>query len=320
MRHSHHSRRHHDIDGMYSTDRFSLHALWHALTREQYREGRGGREGYEGRGEREGREGRESRGERREGRGHGHARSPRGSEDFFSARGGFPERFALHALWHAIGRHSHHRGGERGGDRGGRFGGPGGPGGFGGGDGDGFPRGRKFTSDDLQLLLLALLDTQPSHGYELIKALETRSNGFYSPSPGMVYPALTYLEEIGYVTVQLEGNRKRYELADAGRQHLADNRERAELMLAKLNHIARKMDSVRRAFAGEEPLDPSEGGWLPELIEARRALKHALFRRDNVPADEQRRIAAILARATAEIEGNPGAGTSTGADAGAGDI
>ena len=293
MRHSHHSRRHHDIDGMYSTDRFSLHALWHALSREQYREG--GRERHEGRGEREGR---------------GHARSPRGFEDFFAARGAFPERFALHALWHAIGRHQHHRG-ERGGDRSGRFGGPGGPGGFGGGDGDGFPRGRKFSSDDLQLLLLALLDAQPSHGYELIKALETRSNGFYSPSPGMVYPALTYLEEIGFVTVQLEGNRKRYELADAGRQHLADNRERAEMMLAKLNHIARKMDSVRRAFAGEEPLDPSEGGWLPELVEARRALKHALFRRDNVPADEQRRIAAILARATAEIEGESG-NTSAG--------
>jgi DNA-binding PadR family transcriptional regulator len=301
MRHSHHSRRHHDIDGMYSTDRFSLHALWHALSREQYREG--GRERHEGRGEREGR---------------GHARSPRGFEDFFAARGAFPERFALHALWHAIGRHQHHRG-ERGGDRSGRFGGPGGPGGF-GGDGDGFPRGRKFSSDDLQLLLLALLDAQPSHGYELIKALETRSNGFYSPSPGMVYPALTYLEEIGFVTVQLEGNRKRYELADAGRQHLADNRERAEMMLAKLNHIARKMDSVRRAFAGEEPLDPSEGGWLPELIEARRALKHALFRRDNVPADEQRRIAAILARATAEIEGKPDAATNTGTDTGAGDI
>ena len=146
--------------------------------------------------------------------------------------------------------------GERGGDRGGRF--QGGPGGFGGGDGDGFPRGRKFSSDDLQLLLLALLDAQPSHGYELIKALETRSNGFYSPSPGMVYPALTYLEELGYVTVQLEGNRKRYELAEPGRQHLADNRERVELMLAKLTHIARKMDSVRRAFAGEEQLDPAK--------------------------------------------------------------
>ncbi|WP_246216983.1 PadR family transcriptional regulator [Paraburkholderia panacisoli] len=201
-------------------------------------------------------------------------------------------RFALHA----IGRHHD----PHGGGRGGRFGG--GPGGF-GGDGEGFPRGRKFSSDDLQLLLLSIIDAQPSHGYELIKALETRSNGFYSPSPGMVYPALTYLEELGYVTVQLEGNRKRYELAQAGRDRLAANRERVELMLARLSHIARKMDSVRRAFAGEEPADISEGGWLPELNEARRTLKHALLRRDNAPAAEQRRIAAILMRAAREIEG-----------------
>ncbi len=69
-------------------------------------------------------------------------------------------RFSPHALWHAIGRHHEHRGGR------GHFGG--GPGGF-GGEGDGFPRGRKFSSDDLQLLLLSLIDGQPSHGYELIK-------------------------------------------------------------------------------------------------------------------------------------------------------
>lgn len=221
---------------------------------------------------------------------------------------GFYERF--HALWHAVGRHQ--RGGGR---HGGPLGGGQGPfgGGFGGGfggEGDGFPRGRKFTSDDLQLLLLALIDEQPRHGYELIKALEARSNGFYAPSPGMVYPALTYLEELGYVTVQLEGNRKRYSLADAGREYLASNRERADLMLAKLSHIARKMDSVRRAFAGEagEVNDDGAGeygGWLPEFVQARRALKHALLLRDNASPEEQRRIAAILARATAEIESKP---------------
>ncbi|MCC8395406.1 PadR family transcriptional regulator [Paraburkholderia sp. MMS20-SJTR3] len=214
--------------------------------------------------------------------------------------------FALHALWHAMGRHHDPRSGGPGG-RGGRFGGgPGGPGGF-GGEGDGFPRGRKFSSDDLQLMLLSLLDAQPSHGYELIKALETRSNGFYTPSPGMVYPALTYLEELGYVSVQLEGNRKRYALSDAGREYLNANRERVDLMFARLTHIARKMDSVRRAFAGEEPADVSEGGWVPELTEARRMLKTELLRRDSAPADEQRRIAAILMRAAREIVGGGGA-------------
>jgi DNA-binding PadR family transcriptional regulator len=208
----------------------------------------------------------------------------------------------------AFGRHDERRFGGRGsrfGGHGGQGGYGGGPGGF-GGDGEAFPRGRKFSSDDLQLLLLSLIDTQPSHGYELIKALETRSNGFYSPSPGMVYPALTYLEELGYVSVQLEGNRKRYELSDAGREYLGANRERVELMFARLSHIARKMDSVRRAFAGEEPADVSEGGWVPELNEARRTLKNALLRRDNASADEQRRIAAILLRAAKEIEGGDG--------------
>jgi DNA-binding PadR family transcriptional regulator len=236
------------------------------------------------------------------------------SEATYPGRPAFADSFSLHRLWHAwhaIGRHHHGRGG--------RFSG-GGPG-FGGfGDeSDGFPRGRKFTSDDLQLLLLALIGERPSHGYELIKALEARSNGFYSPSPGMVYPALTYLEELGYVTVQMEGNRKRYELADPGRSYLAANRERADLMLAKLSHIARKMDMVRRAFSGDAESAGAEAGgdesvgfrgtaWLPEFIEARRALKHALLLRDNASPDEQRRIAAILARATAEIEGKTGGG------------
>jgi DNA-binding PadR family transcriptional regulator len=212
----------------------------------------------------------------------------------------------LHALWHAMGRHRQH--GEGPGGWGDRFGGGFGNG-FGNfGDGDGFGRGRKFTSEDLQLMLLALLAERPSHGYELIKALDSRSNGFYSPSPGMVYPALTYLEELGYVSVALEGNRKRYELSPEGRTYLDANRERADLILAKLTHFGRKMDVMRRAFAGQEPADETEGGWVRELIEARHALKRALLRRTDVAPDEQRRIAAILARATQEIEqgGEPG--------------
>ena len=71
-----------------------------------------------------------------------------------------------------------------------------------------FRTGRKLGSDDLQLVILALLADKPSHGYELIKMLEERSSGFYAPSPGMVYPALTYLEEIGYATVAAEGVKK----------------------------------------------------------------------------------------------------------------
>ncbi|AKM43142.1 PadR family transcriptional regulator [Burkholderia contaminans] len=218
---------------------------------------------------------------------------------------GRPEWFT--GLWYAIGRH------RRGHDSfgGGPFGGRGGRGGFGDFGDDGMPRGRQFSSDDLQLLLLALVAEQPSHGYELIKALDTRSNGFYSPSPGMVYPALTYLEEVGFVASQAEGNRKRYALTDAGRAHLDAQRERVDTLFARLTHLARKMEFMRRAFAGEsagnETPDEAQAGWLPEFVEARLALKRALLHKSAADADEQRRIAAIMRRATAEIEGGTGA-------------
>lgn len=217
---------------------------------------------------------------------------------------GRPEWFT--GLWYAIGRH------RRGHDPfgGGPFGGRGGRG-FGDFGDDGMPRGRQFSSDDLQLLLLALVAEQPSHGYELIKALDTRSNGFYSPSPGMVYPALTYLEEVGFVVSQAEGNRKRYALTDAGRAHLDAQRERVDTLFARLTHLARKMEFMRRAFAGEsagnETPDEAQAGWLPEFVEARLALKRALLHKSAADADEQRRIAAIMRRATAEIEGGTGA-------------
>ena len=128
------------------------------------------------------------------------------------------------------------------------------PGGFGGDGGFGHRgriRGRKIGSDDLQLLLVLLLEERPRHGYELIKALEQRSSGFYSPSPGMIYPALTYLEELGYTTVSSEAGRKLYELAPAGRAYLNQHRAAAELVLAQLEQFG------RRLFAGPEAAEPT---------------------------------------------------------------
>ena len=84
--------------------------------------------------------------------------------------------------------------------------------------------GRKLASADLQLLILELLAEKPRHGYEIIKALDERSKGFYAPSPGMVYPALTYLEEIGHATVETEGARKLYHITELGRAHLEEHR------------------------------------------------------------------------------------------------
>ncbi|QDQ28474.1 helix-turn-helix transcriptional regulator [Chitinimonas arctica] len=197
----------------------------------------------------------------------------------------------------AMGRHGHSHGGASFGS---------GTGGF--GEGDGFNRGRKFSSDDLQLLLLALLEEQASHGYELIKLLQARSNGFYSPSPGMVYPALTYLEELGYATIEAGGNKKCYHLTEAGRTYLHENRPRVDAMLAKLAHIAGKMDRIRRAFSGETDGD-DEGAGQSGYRQARLALKQALSQCGHASSEEQQRIAAILARATAEILGEPASPT-----------
>ena len=182
-------------------------------------------------------------------------------------------------------------------------------GGF-GGDGRGFTRGRRVSADDLQLMLLGLLEQNPSHGYELIKAFGTLSNGFYTPSPGMVYPALTYLEELGYATVEQDGAKKRYHLAEPGRAHLDANRDRVSMMFNRFKHIARKMDWMRQAWSGEPRSLGPEGedartGWLPEFVEARHAMRRALMERTDASPAEQRRIAAILARATDEINGKP---------------
>jgi len=184
----------------------------------------------------------------------------------------------------------------------------GGPGGFGFSDDGGLPRGRKLSSDHLQLMLLALIAEQPSHGYELIRALEARSNGFYVPSPGMMYPALACMEDLGWVTIQLEGTRKRYALSDEGRAHLDANRVHVDMLFARLKEAAQKMDLMRSALAEGEEGTRGRGTWSAELSDARHALKRALMIRAGAGADEQRRIAAILLRAAAEIEQGPSAG------------
>ncbi|MEB0140904.1 MULTISPECIES: PadR family transcriptional regulator [unclassified Undibacterium] len=198
----------------------------------------------------------------------------------------FLRHFSEHATLHAIG--GRHGGGGSGHRQRGSF--------DGFGEGDGFPPGRKFTSQDLQLMILAMLAEKPAHGYELIKELGARSNGFYSPSPGMVYPALTYLDELGYITATLESNRKCYSIADEGLQYLAANQERVDMIFAKLSSIAHRMDSVRRAYAGEpdQELDGREEHALPELLEARHALKAALRQSAAASPDEQARIAKLL--------------------------
>ena len=178
----------------------------------------------------------------------------------------------------------------------------------------GFRAGRKLGAEDLQLVILALLAEKPAHGYEIIKALGERSGGFYEPSPGMVYPALTYLEEIGYASVAVEGNKKQYSITDAGREHLSRNRGTIDTILAQLQWVGEKMEHVRRAFGhqsseeDERPQGPLFGRrrrqWMStELYQAGLQLKAVLFEKRHADADEQQRIADILKHAAEMICG-----------------
>jgi len=191
-----------------------------------------------------------------------------------------------------------HHGGQGFGHFGGGF--------FGGFGRGGFRSGRKFAAADLHLIILALLEEKPRHGYELIKALEERSGGFYAPSPGMIYPALTYLEEIGHATFEADGAKKLYSITDAGRRHLEENRDAVATMFRELEHVGSRMDDVRRAFSGEGRRDEDDDSGprgSKEFHAARQELKAAVRAKRSCSAEEARRIAGILRRAAAEIAG-----------------
>ena len=84
-----------------------------------------------------------------------------------------------------------------------------------------------FGRGDLKYALLGLLQEHPKHGYEMIKDLEERSGGFYSPSAGAIYPTLQLLEDRGWVSVEVVEGKKIYTITDAGRQALTDYQERS---------------------------------------------------------------------------------------------
>jgi DNA-binding PadR family transcriptional regulator len=201
-----------------------------------------------------------------------------------------------HHFYHCVGRHHGRHGVSRfgrgfmeGGSTGGR----------------GFGMGRKLASGDLQLLILKLLDEKSRYGYEIIKELDERSKGLYVPSPGMVYPALTYLEEIGHATVAVDGARKLYSITETGKEDLAKNLATADALFAQFGRVGERMDRVRRALdaedGGEQPDQERHGS--RELHRARHDLRLALADKRHSSREEQQRIAAILARAAAEIAG-----------------
>ena len=214
---------------------------------------------------------------------------------------------AQHHMWHRF---------EAMGRRG--FGGWGGQrGGFGGdwgGFGDSFRIGRMLASGDLRLVALYLIEQQPRHGYDLIKAIEEKTGGIYVPSPGVIYPALTFLEEANYVTSVAEANKRLYTITEEGKAHLSDNRAAVEATLAHLARIGEQFAKVRthweeaeRNFKDGPPRpDRDMDDVAPEVNEARKALKQAIKEaaKNRDPAN-QRRLAEILQRAAEEIRNEP---------------
>lgn len=178
-------------------------------------------------------------------------------------------------------------------------------------------RGRKFTAQELYLMTLALLEQGPRHGYEVIKELKATSLGFYSPSPGALYPVLSLMVQQGHARVEAEGKRKCYMLSDSGRRYLESQAHAVQMLFTRLRHAAKKMLWISQNMDPEAAAQAT--GWLPEFIEARRAMRSALFARSDADHNEQRRLVAILNKAVAEIEqgaapsGTPPANKSRGA-------
>jgi len=149
--------------------------------------------------------------------------------------------------------------------------------------------GRFFDHGDLRYLILKLIADKPRHGYELIKAIEDQFGGAYSPSPGVIYPTLTMLEDLGYTVATAEGNKKLYAITPEGRAFLEENR-------AQVDGVFARMKEAGQTFGG---------GRAPEIRRALHNLRLALAARLGRGALTQEQVLAVAAaldKAAAEIE------------------
>ncbi len=157
------------------------------------------------------------------------------------------------------------------------------------GRGGGRRQGRVFDHGELRFVVLALIAERPRHGYEIIKAIEDRLAGTYSPSPGVIYPTLTMLDELGHATVAEAEGKKLYAITEAGTDYLTANRVAVDAALGR-------MVAVREAHGG---------GPAPALIRAMENLKLALRLRQAqgpLTEDQVRSIAAALDTAAIAVE------------------
>jgi DNA-binding PadR family transcriptional regulator len=151
-------------------------------------------------------------------------------------------------------------------------------------------RGRIFDQGDLRFVLLRLIAEKPSHGYELIKAIEERLGGAYSPSPGVIYPTLTLLEEMGYAHVAAgDGGKKLHSITPEGEAALAANKPAIDAIFGRI-------DQVRAAHGG---------GPSPQILRAMQNLRLALrlrLSRGPLSQGEVDAVVSALDQATVTVE------------------
>ncbi|MGY2799122.1 DNA-binding PadR family transcriptional regulator [Ewingella americana] len=149
---------------------------------------------------------------------------------------------------------------------------------------------RLFEHGDLRRVLLALVAKKPSHGYELIKAIEEASSGLYVPSPGVIYPTLTLLEEQDFLEAVATGNgRKSYQITEAGKVELAQHQEVVDIIFARLAGATR----------------PRGGNLAEGISDAMHRLKRVLrgnMMRGDLSAEQVARVNATLVKAVESIE------------------
>lgn len=196
------------------------------------------------------------------------------SHQFDHGRCGMPWRMA-HG--EGGGRHGGHggrsgRGGAFGRHRGGPFGGRGGS--------------RMFDSGGLRLVVLGLIEDEPRHGYDIIKALEAMFQGAYSPSPGAIYPMLQMLEEADLVSSRSEANKRLYSITEQGKAYLADH----EAELARINA---QIDEVSAEIGGVS---------LGDEVRALRWAVYKRLRRGSLSTQQAEEAVAILKKARRDIE------------------
>jgi DNA-binding PadR family transcriptional regulator len=157
-------------------------------------------------------------------------------------------------------------------------------------EGRGGRRRRVFDSGELRLVLLKLISDQPRHGYDLIRAIEELTGGSYVPSPGVVYPMLTLLQDMGQIEeATAEGPRKPFAITEQGTAELAAKQPEVEALFARLAELANARERT-------------DGGPIRRAMANLRTALMLRLERSDVRGETVHEVAAILDEAARKIE------------------